>query len=224
MAKRSVVRDRIVAILDSLKLDALVYPTMQRRPVLIGDPQAGGTCQLSAHSGLPALSAPSGFTADGLPVGFEMIGRPFDDVRLVSIAHAFEKLAPRRRPPPTTPPLINGRAPGARTLSVVAAVGRARTVARFTFDPATGALAYQVTVTGLAADSAFGVFLRRPLAASGGAGPVIQRLVPPQFTQGAGVVTLTGVDRAALESSGGGLELYALSGAGSARGRVSLRQ
>ncbi len=42
LAKRTVLRDRIVAILDSLRLDALVYPTMQRRPVLIGDPRAGG--------------------------------------------------------------------------------------------------------------------------------------------------------------------------------------
>src|SRR6185436_15292683 len=41
LAKQQVVRERMVGLLDSLRLDALVYPTVKRRPVLIGDPQLG---------------------------------------------------------------------------------------------------------------------------------------------------------------------------------------
>jgi Asp-tRNA(Asn)/Glu-tRNA(Gln) amidotransferase A subunit family amidase len=214
--KRAVVRDRIVTLLDSLELDALVYPTMQRRPVLIGDPQAGGTCQLSAHSGLPALSAPAGFTADGLPVGLEMLGRPRSDVRLVAIAHAYEKLSPRRRPPPTTPPLLGGRPPAPRSYVASVAAGTSRSQVRFAFHPATGVLTYDARMTGTAADSSLGLFLRRVSAS--GPSPVIQRVLAPQATRSSGSATLTGVDRSALET--GTLELYALTMG--ATGRVRL--
>ena len=67
--------------MDSLGLDALVYPTMRRRPVVPGDVQLGSTCALSAQTGLPALSIPAGFTSDGLPVGIELLGRAFGDVQ-----------------------------------------------------------------------------------------------------------------------------------------------
>ncbi|MBX3148021.1 MAG: amidase [Gemmatimonadales bacterium] len=206
LAGRAVLRERLVAVLDSLKLDALVYPTMQRRPVLVGDPQLGGTCQLSANSGMPALSAPAGFTADGLPVAYEMLGRPYDDVRLVAIAAAFERVGPRRRPPPNTPPLVRGRAPAAQRFTVRGGNGSGRTVGEFSFEPSTGDLRYRVRVTGVPADQVNAVVLRRN---SGGTpGPVIERLVRPGTLTGEGVLTLVGVNRSALDAGQLSIELF----------------
>jgi aspartyl-tRNA(Asn)/glutamyl-tRNA(Gln) amidotransferase subunit A len=42
-------------------------------------------------AGLPGLSLPCGFTKSGLPVGLQLLGRPFDEARLLRIARAFER-------------------------------------------------------------------------------------------------------------------------------------
>ncbi|WP_271219277.1 amidase [Streptosporangium carneum] len=39
----------------------------------------------------PAASVPCGFTSDGLPVGVQIVGRPFDDMGVLRLAHAFER-------------------------------------------------------------------------------------------------------------------------------------
>ncbi|MFC7643434.1 amidase [Streptosporangium lutulentum] len=39
----------------------------------------------------PAASVPCGFTGDGLPVGVQIVGRPFADMRVLRLAHAFER-------------------------------------------------------------------------------------------------------------------------------------
>jgi amidase len=49
----------------------------------------------------PAASVPAGFTSDGLPVGVQIVGRPFEDARVLRVARAFEQatLHGLRRPP-----------------------------------------------------------------------------------------------------------------------------
>ena len=42
-------------------------------------------------TGMPAISVPCGFTPGGLPVGLQLIGRAFDDARVVAAAHAYEQ-------------------------------------------------------------------------------------------------------------------------------------
>ena len=42
-------------------------------------------------AGLPGLSAPCGFDRQGLPVGFQLIGRAFDETRLLQAAYAFQR-------------------------------------------------------------------------------------------------------------------------------------
>ena len=92
-------------LLNDRNLDALVYPVVQRRPAPLGESQRGSTCALSVVTGLPALAIPVGLTYAGLPVGLELLGRHFDDARLVSLGFAFEEAASPRRSPPTTPPV-----------------------------------------------------------------------------------------------------------------------
>ncbi len=192
LARQVVIRDSITALLDRLRLDALVYPTMRRRPVLIGDPQAGSTCELSAHTGLPALSMPAGFTEDGLPVGLELLGRAFGDARLLSIGYSFERAGQRRRPPVTTPPLIGGQAPP--PVFITTAAGPA--AGRFRFDPTRFELAFEVRASGQPGSGLHAMVLERgtPDRPRG----VVHRLTGPGVVSGRGVLALPGADVQAL--------------------------
>ena len=42
-------------------------------------------------TGLPAVSVPCGFDRDGLPIGLQIAGRPFDEVTILRVAHAYER-------------------------------------------------------------------------------------------------------------------------------------
>jgi aspartyl-tRNA(Asn)/glutamyl-tRNA(Gln) amidotransferase subunit A len=55
----------------------------------------------SNATGLPAITVPCGFSRAGLPIGVQFIGRPFDEARLLQVAHAYEEVSPSRghRPP-----------------------------------------------------------------------------------------------------------------------------
>jgi aspartyl-tRNA(Asn)/glutamyl-tRNA(Gln) amidotransferase subunit A len=53
-------------------------------------------------AGLPGLSMPVGFGAGGRPVGLQLIGRVFDEARLLNVAHRFQRATDwhQRRPAP----------------------------------------------------------------------------------------------------------------------------
>jgi len=197
LARQVLLRARMVALMDSLKLDALAYPTIAQRPVLVGAPQLASSCALAAQAGLPAISMPAGFTFDGLPTGLELMGRPFADARLVAFAYAFEQAGTRRRPPPTAPALVNGRAPQPVSVAVAGAQATGVSSARFTFDPATSELRYDVRVAGPKAASVQAVVLRRwdsPPAGRSGARRVINRMVGPGMASATGKIRLLGDD------------------------------
>jgi aspartyl-tRNA(Asn)/glutamyl-tRNA(Gln) amidotransferase subunit A len=42
-------------------------------------------------AGLPGLSLPCGFTRGGLPIGLQILGRPWDEARVLRIARAYER-------------------------------------------------------------------------------------------------------------------------------------
>lgn len=52
-------------------------------------------------TGLPAISVPCGFDLDGLPIGLQIAGKPFDEMTVLRVAHAYERVHNwmRRRPP-----------------------------------------------------------------------------------------------------------------------------
>jgi aspartyl-tRNA(Asn)/glutamyl-tRNA(Gln) amidotransferase subunit A len=49
-------------------------------------------------AGLPGISVPAGLSADGLPLGLQLIGRPFCEETLFSLAHIVEQAAGRFSP------------------------------------------------------------------------------------------------------------------------------
>ncbi len=103
--RRQVLRARVIAVMDELRLDALAYPPVRRVAAPVGEPQPGANCQLSAATGLPAISMPSGFSDAGLPIGIELLARPFREPRLLAVAYAYEQAVRPRRAPGSTPPL-----------------------------------------------------------------------------------------------------------------------
>ena len=59
------------------------------------------SCYYITVTGLPAVSVPCGFTPEGLPVGVQIVGRYWDDLGVLQLAHAFEQETGfwKRRPP-----------------------------------------------------------------------------------------------------------------------------
>lgn len=210
LARQQVLRERLIALMDSLGVDALAYPTSRRRPVLVGEAQPGSTCVLSAATGLPAVSTPAGFTNDGLPVGIEFMARPRADVRLVSMAHGLEQLRARRLAPSTTPALRGGRPPAPITLRQVLRAGGVTARVELVHDVLTGQLRYAVTTSGdVAALQA--VVLRR--TDNGTLGPaVIHRLAGPAMGAARGSFPLSLRDRRALTNGHLQVSLFTASG------------
>lgn len=52
-------------------------------------------------TGHPVVAAPCGFSRDGLPLSIQLVGRPFDEVTILRVAHVYEREAGwyRRRAP-----------------------------------------------------------------------------------------------------------------------------
>ena len=50
-------------------------------------------------AGLPGIAVPAGLSGNGLPLALQLIGRPFDEETLFSLASAIEQAAPRIEPP-----------------------------------------------------------------------------------------------------------------------------
>lgn len=106
LSRREQARQAVLELMSENNISAFVYPTLRRKPALIGQPQGGSNCQLSATTGFPALSMPAGFTGDGLPVGMDLLGQPWSEGKLLKVAYAYERLVAPRKPPKTTPGLI----------------------------------------------------------------------------------------------------------------------
>jgi amidase len=91
----------IDAIMDSLKLDALIAPTTgpaQRTDLLWGDRDTGGCTTPAAVAGYPHITVPMGMV-DGLPVGLSFFGRAWSEPKLLALAYAFEQMSQARKPP-----------------------------------------------------------------------------------------------------------------------------
>ncbi len=208
LLKRRALREAVVTTLESLRLDAVAYPTLRRKPTLIGEAQIGTTCQLSATTGLPALSMPAGFTVDGLPIGIELLGGAFAEVRLLGLAQAWETAASPRKAPFSTPALVNGAAPPlVKFASVLGdpAVGPSARV-QGDYDPTTGVLSYSAIVTLPVTDHLLALTLQR--GDGDRPGPMVAHLLQRGRTTGTATLTLRGRDREDLVAGRLFLHLY----------------
>ena len=81
------------------KCDVIMGPTAPSTAFKLGaksdDPVAMYLSDIYTISvnlaGLPGMSIPCGFGANGLPVGLQLIGKYFDEARLLNIAHRFQQ-------------------------------------------------------------------------------------------------------------------------------------
>jgi amidase len=95
-------RGAVTALMDSLKLDALVYPTWSNPPRLIGDlntPHGDNSQLFSPNTGFPAITVPMGYTRGKLPAGLQIFGRAWSEPTLIGLAFAYEQSTRHRKPP-----------------------------------------------------------------------------------------------------------------------------
>lgn len=104
-------RAAVVQIMDSLHLDALVYPTWSNPPRLIGDlnsPHGDNSQLFSPTTGFPAITVPMGYTrGNTLPAGITFLGRPWSEGKLITLAYGYEQATHHRRAPQSTPALAS---------------------------------------------------------------------------------------------------------------------
>lgn len=94
---RQLVTESFQAALDDY--DVLLAPVSPSTAPLIGDNLAdplkmylSDVYTVAANlAGLPALSLPCGLDSAGLPIGLQLIGKAFDDARLLQIGAAFQR-------------------------------------------------------------------------------------------------------------------------------------
>jgi Asp-tRNA(Asn)/Glu-tRNA(Gln) amidotransferase A subunit family amidase len=108
-AMRARFRTAVVRMMDSLRLDALVYPTWSNPPRKIGDlntPHGDNSQLFAPTTGFPAVTVPMGYTRDhALPAGMTFFGRPYSEGTLFRLAYGYEQATRHRRAPASTPPL-----------------------------------------------------------------------------------------------------------------------
>ena len=157
LARRDDLRKAVLEAMDQHRVVALAYPTIRRKPALLGEPQPGTNCSLSANSGLPALSVNAGVTDDGLPVGVEFLGREWSESDLLKLAYDWEQRKQDRLAPSVALPLRHGKAPEPRTWEQESEHMRGR----FTWNHATSEFTYDIAVKGVRAEDLRLVALQR---------------------------------------------------------------
>jgi amidase len=91
----------IDAVMAKHRLDAIVLPSNQpawTTDLLNGDHFTGGDTTYAAVSGYPSITVPMAMV-HGLPVGISLVGRAWQEGRLISYAFAFEQATKARRAP-----------------------------------------------------------------------------------------------------------------------------
>jgi len=101
--KRIAFREAIENVMDSLNIDALVYPSWNSKPARIRffeeEYQGDNNQIISPHTGQPAFTVPMGYTSTNLPAGIQFLGRMYDEPILIKLAYSYEKGTNHRKQP-----------------------------------------------------------------------------------------------------------------------------
>ncbi|MEN9709423.1 MAG: Asp-tRNA(Asn)/Glu-tRNA(Gln) amidotransferase GatCAB subunit, partial [Pseudomonadota bacterium] len=85
-------------------VDAILTPATPSAAFGIGEKGSGDPVEMYLNdvftvtvnmAGLPGLAVPGGLSASGLPLGLQLIGRPFEEETLFSVAEVIEQAAGR---------------------------------------------------------------------------------------------------------------------------------
>lgn len=104
--KRVQFRHAIETAMSVNRVNAIIYPSWNRRPIKSGTVQAitGDNNHIIApHTGQPAVTVPMGYLPENLPAGLQFLGKMFEDHRLFSIVQVYEQKTKHRMPPIITP-------------------------------------------------------------------------------------------------------------------------
>ncbi len=99
--KRIAFRKAIEDEMNRLELDVLIYPSWNFPPAKITQFEEGykgdNSQVIAPHTGQPAFNVPMGYTSGNLPAGLQILGRMFDEGRLIKIAYAYEQGTKHRK-------------------------------------------------------------------------------------------------------------------------------
>jgi amidase len=109
-----------LAIYEQHGVDALVFPYQPTfappinnpvrkvaDPTFVAAPGRPIPASLGGYGsvGFPMIIVPMGFGTQGLPMGIAIMGRPYDEGRIIGYAYDYEQATTMRHPPPLLPPL-----------------------------------------------------------------------------------------------------------------------
>ena len=96
-------REAIESVMDSLNLDAIIYPSWNNKPARIDNFQKeylGDNSQVIApHTGQPAFTVPMGYTSENLPTGLQFLGRMYAEPTLIRLSYGYEQGTKHRKTP-----------------------------------------------------------------------------------------------------------------------------
>ena len=107
----------IDAVMDRLKLDALIAPTGSPAwpiDLVNGDHFIGASSTPAAVAGYPNITVPAG-EVQGLPVGISFFGRAWSEAKLIGYAYAYEQASKRRVKPAFAPEELRRGKPASST-------------------------------------------------------------------------------------------------------------
>ncbi|MDF9795419.1 amidase [Catalinimonas alkaloidigena] len=101
--RRIAFRTAIERVMDSLQVDAIIYPSWNHPPAHIerfSEEYEGDNSQIIApHTGQPAFTVPMGYTEGNLPAGLQFLGRMYDEPTLIKLMYAYEQATQHRKAP-----------------------------------------------------------------------------------------------------------------------------
>lgn len=107
------IQGQVRGLLESAKVEALVYPTRPKQPDVIDPNMANIVDRVNAPSftsianvtQFPDVIVPAGITKDNMPVTISFFGVAYSEPKLLSFAYAYEQANPHRVAPNSTPSL-----------------------------------------------------------------------------------------------------------------------